>query len=182
MRLSQENLCFDFLKQYGYHILNEDSETCITYVGTSNSVVIIYSEYSKEIYCQFEDIKTQNNFSLQDALDYQRITDLKGLYQISKKDDLYTGLRYISDVIKKVYLSVDISDSISFNKIFNYTLEKRNTALCDYYLKEELKRADTFFNEKKYYEAQKLYKKNELHLSQVQLKKLKICDNNTCLK
>ena len=88
MEIEHENLCFDFLKRYGYHLVKEPSESCITYAGDNNRVVIIHSEYSKEIYCQFEDVKTLKRFSLQDALDYQGIIDLKGLYQISGNNEI----------------------------------------------------------------------------------------------
>ena len=177
MELAFENQCFDFLKRYGYHLIQEDSEYCITYAG-NNNIVIVYSEYSKEMYCQFEDIKTLKRFSLQDALDYQCINEFKGLYQISKNEDLYKGLLYISNVIEKVYLAVDISNAVFFDKIYDYSVEKRNKSLGDYYIKEELKKADSFFEKKNYSEAQRLYKKNMGYLSQVQSKKLKLCGIN----
>ncbi len=74
MELTYRYRYFDFLKQYGYHFIYEDTDAYITYVG-NNRVVIIYSEFTKEIYCQFEDIKTLKFFLLQDALDYQHISD-----------------------------------------------------------------------------------------------------------
>lgn len=178
MELGHKIQCFDFLKRYGYHLIQEDSENYITYAGNNNRVIIIYSEYSKEIYCQFEDNETVKSFLLQDALEYQCINDLKGLYQISKNEDLYKGLIYISNVIEKVYLAVDISNSATFNKIYDFTVEKRNKALSDYYVKEELRKADSFFDKNDYYEAQRLYMKNMGCLSKVQLQKLKICDIN----
>ena len=58
MELAHKIQCFDFLKRYGYHLIQEDSENYITYAGNNNRVIIIYSEYSKEIYCQFEDNET----------------------------------------------------------------------------------------------------------------------------
>lgn len=177
MELTLKNRCFDFLKRYGYHLIQEDSETCITYVGNNNRVIIIYSEYSKEIYCMFEDIRTLKSFSLQDALDYQCINNLKGLYQISKNEDLYKGLLYLSDVIEKVYLVVDISNNVSFNKIYDYTVKKRNKALEVYYAKEDLRKADSFWKNNNYIEAKRLYMKNIGYLSKVQSKKLEICNN-----
>lgn len=178
MELTFKNQCFDFLKRYGYQLTQEDSEYCITYVGNNNKVIVIYSEYSKELYCQFEDIRSLKSFSLQDALCYQCYNDFKGLYQISKNEDLYKGLLYLSNVIEKVYLAIDISNVAAFNNIYDYTVEKRNKALSYYYIKEELKKADSFFEKKRFFEARKLYKKNREYLSQVQLKKLLICGNN----
>ena len=178
MVLEQKNQCFDFLNRYGYHWVQENYENYIKYVGNNNIVIIMYSEYSKEIYCQFEDIKAQKSFSLQDALDYQRINDMKGIYQISKNEEIYKGLEYLANAIEKVYFLVDISNSVIFNKIYDYTVEKRNKALNDYYVKEELRKADDFWKKNSYLEAQKLYKKNIDHLSKVQLQKLKICGIN----
>ena len=174
MELAFQNHCFDFLERYGYRFIQENSGTCITYVGNNNRVIIIYSEYSKEIYCQFEDIKKLKSFSLQEALEYICISDLKGLYQISKNEDLYKGLLYISNVIEKVYLAADISNSVTFNKIYDYSAEKRNKALNNYYVEEELRKADSLFKKNNYLEAQRLYMKNISCLSKVQLKKLKI--------
>ncbi len=77
-----------------------------------------------------------------------------------------------------MYLAVDISNSATFNKIYDFTVEKRNKALSDYYVKEELRKADSFFDKNDYYEAQRLYMKNMGCLSKVQLQKLKICDIN----
>lgn len=180
MELALNYHCFDFLNRYGYHLIQEDSEPLVTYVGNINRVIIIYSDYSKEIYCQFEDIKTLKSFLLQDVLDYQCISDLKGLYQIPNNEELYKGLLYISNVMEKVYKIEDISNPVSFNKIYDYTVEKRNQALNEYYVKEELRKADSFWDNNNYLEAQKLYIKNIGSLTKVQLKKLKICDMNIC--
>ena len=177
MELTFKNQCFDFLKRYGYQLTQEDSEYCITYVGNNNKVIVIYSEYSKELYCQFEDIRSLKSFSLQDALCYQCYNDFKGLYQISKNEDLYKGLLYLSNVIEKVYLAIDISNVAAFNNIYDYTITKRNKALEVYYAKEDIKKADSFWKNNNYIEAKRLYMKNIGYLSKVQLKKLEICNN-----
>ena len=167
------NQYFEFLSVYGYRFVQDESDTNLIFSGQNNKVIIVFSEYAYEISCQFVDKQTQTGFSLQDALAYQGIDDLKGTYQIPDKNDLLKGLNYIAAVIQRVFSDLDISNLSVFEKVYNYTIEKRNQDLNEYYIKEELKKADTYWREKKYSEAIRLYQKNVEYLSRSQQKKSK---------
>ncbi|MBQ9519694.1 MAG: hypothetical protein IJR59_07355 [Firmicutes bacterium] len=176
--LSSADQYLSFLNQYGYRSTQEESEFCTSYIGNDNKVIIIYTQYSYEIICYFEDNTTLKSFSLQDALKYCSINNLKGIYQISNNNDLKKGLIYIANVIKKVYMDADISNPHIFNAIYDYVSKEREQALNEYYIQEELKKADNYWNNNNISEAYKIYLKNIEYLSLSQIKKLYISGFN----
>lgn len=180
MKLENYNHLFEFLTSYGYLPVQSNNDNCIIYEGENNKVIIEYTEYSLELSCQFEDKCSEKSFSLQDFIKYQCIEGCKGIYQLTNINDLNKGLIYIANIIKEMYLRLDISSILNFDSVYDYTLKKRKEALDEYYINLELKKADHYWKQKEFTEACKIYAKHKKQLSKSQNKRLSIChyDNN----
>lgn len=92
---------FVFLQRYGYTCLQENYEGSVSFIGKSNQINIFFSIVEYELTCQFID-ETGNFFTLQDALGYVEIREYKGLYQISRREEIEKGILYLADVIKSL--------------------------------------------------------------------------------
>ncbi len=170
--------CFDFLNNYGYSLKTDNSKCFLSFEGKNNRIDIIYSEYEHEITCQFEDKEKTKSFSLQDVLNFLNINDSNGLYQISTQNDMEKGLIYVANTLEAVFSHLNVSKTDLFDLIYESTYEKRKKELAEYYVKEELRKADDYWEKKKYDKAYELYRKNIDSLSKSQFKKMTITEHN----
>lgn len=169
---------FRFLQRYGYMCVQENSEDSISIVGKNNRIDILFSAVGYELTCQFVD-DAGNAFTLQDALKYVEIEEFKGLYQISRKEEIEKGIIYLADAVKSIFDKIDISNTVSYQKIFQYRLNIYKELLEDYYLKSDIKRAEEYLKNGEYSKAQELYEKHISSLSKTQIKKLEYIRKNT---
>lgn len=162
---------FEFLNRFGYKVCNDNSSEIVNYIGRCNRIEVVYSAFHYELTCEFID-ETGNKFGLQDALDYACVSEHKGLYQIANKNEIGIGISYLAEVVKQLFEKIDISNSLDFQKIFSYSVEIQKTQLQNYYLQNDLKRAEDYWRKKDYTNARKLLEKNIDFLSSAQKKKL----------
>ncbi len=169
---------FAFLQRYGYIICSQtDDENHVSLIGKNNRIDIYFSAVGYELECQFTD-DAKNTFTLQDALGYVNIKEVKGLYQISGKEKIEKGIIYLADAVKRLFDKMDISDTLNFQKIAQYTLDMHKELLEDYYCKNDIKKAEEFWKNGEYSKAQELYEKHISSLSKVQIKKLEYIRKN----
>ena len=168
---------FNFLYEYGYAITEESNDNIVSFIGKSNRIEIIFSSYCHELSCQFSD-NDNKSFSLQDGLEYISVQGVSGLYQMENEGGVERGLHYLAEAVKLLFVKIDISDSINFQKVYQFNLNMQKTLLEKYYLETDLKKAEDYWKKKKYVNAKALFEKNIDHLSNAQLKKLEYIKNN----
>ncbi len=162
---------FEFLNRYGYKSYNDNSLEIVSYIGRGNRIEVVYSAIHYELTCEFID-ETGNRFGLQDALDYACVSEHKGLYQIANKNEIEIGVSYLAEIVKQLFEKIDISNSLYFQKIYLYSVEIQKAQLQNYYLQNELKRAEDYWRKKDYTNVRMLLEKNIDFLSSAQQKKL----------
>ncbi len=162
---------FAFLQKYGYTCSQNDYENSVLFVGKNNRIDISFSTVGYELTCQFVD-DTKNTFTLQDALGYVGIKEFKGSYQIPRNAEIEKGIIYLVAAVKSLFEKIDISDSMNFQKIFQYRLGMHKELLEGYYYETDIKRAEEYWAKGEYCKAQELYEKHISSLSKVQMKKL----------
>ena len=165
---------FVFLQRYGYLCSYRDDEKSVSLVGKNNRIDIDFSIVGYELTCQFID-DDKDTFSLQDALDYMDIKDVKGIYQLSRKEEIEKGIIYLANVIKRLFDRIDVSDKLNFRKIAQYRLDIHKELLESYYFKMDIKKAEEWWRKGEYSKAQELYEKHINSLSKAQIKKLEYC-------
>lgn len=168
---------FSFLQRYGYICSQVDNENSVSLIGKNNRIDINFSVVGYELTCQFID-DAKNTFTLQDALGYVDIKEFKGVYQISRKEEIEKGIIYLADAVKRLFDKVDISDTVNFKKIAQYRLDVHKELLKDYYCKNDIKRAEECWKNGEYSKAQELYEKHISSLSKAQIKKLEYIRKN----
>lgn len=169
---------FSFLQQYGYICSEENSVNIVSFVGKNNQIDIIFSAIGYELTCQFVD-NGKNTFTLQDGLGYVNIKEYKGLYQIASKKRIEKGIAYLADAVKILFDKINISDATNFQKIYQYRLDMHKELLKDYYVKNEIKKAEECWKNGEYAKAQELFGKHLSSLSKAQIKKLEYIRKNT---
>jgi len=162
---------FSFLQQYGYIYVRDDSEYSVSIEGKNNRIEVFFSILGYELTCQFVD-NVKNNFTLQDALEYINMKECKGIYQISNKEEIEKGIIYLADVVKNLFDIIDISNSVNFQKIFQYRFDMHKELLKNYYFKVDMKMAEEYMKKGEFFKAQKLYEQHINCLTKVQMKKL----------
>ena len=162
---------FDFLNQFGYSILEADTADKVSFIGKNNQIDVMFSAIGYELTCQFVD-NDNNTFSLQDGLLYESIEEFKGLYQMASKEEFEKGVAYLAKAVKLIFQRIDVSDSLNFQKIYQFSVETRKKSLEKYYLEADLKKAEEYLANKEYDKAKELLEKNIEKLSKSQLKKL----------
>lgn len=165
---------FAFLQKYGYTYSQENSENSVCFSGKNNRIAIIFSITEYELTCQFED-DAKNTFTLQDALEYMEMKEFKGLYQISGKEEIEKGILYLAAAVKTLFDQIDLSNTVNFQKIVHYRMDTHKQLLENYYGSIDIKRAEEYWKNREYAEAQRLYEKHINSLSKAQMKKLEIC-------
>lgn len=168
---------FSFLQQYGYICSEENSDNIVSFVGKNNQINIIFFPVGYELTCQFVD-NNKNTFMLQDGLAYLNIKEFKGLYQISSKIEIEKGIAYLADTVQILFDKINISDTTSFERIYQYRLNMHKELLEDYYLKTDIKKAEECWKNGEYAKAQELFEKHINSLSKAQIKKLEYIKKN----
>lgn len=169
---------FSFLQHYGYVCSKENSGNIISFVGKNNRIDIIFSEIGYELTCQFVD-SGKNTFTLQDGLEYVKMNEFKGLYQIANKKEIEKGIVYLADVVKILFDKINISDVTNFKRIYQYRLDMHKELLEDYYFKTDIKKAEECWKNGEHSKAQELFEKHIGSLSKTQIKKLEFIKKNT---
>lgn len=162
---------FAFLNKFGYILLKEKSDNMVSFGGKENQMDITFSPISYEISCQFVD-SDNNTFSLQDGLTYEAIQDFRGFYQIANKSEIEKGIMYLSEAVKKLFQEIDISDSLNFHKICQFSIDTHKDSLKKYYVAMDLKRAEAYWKRKEYVKAKEIFERNIGYLSKTQRKML----------
>lgn len=160
---------FSFLEEMGY-LKMESTETLVIYKKDIIEVHIILDLIGYEISCQFVN-NEQCHFTLQDLLNYRKITKYKGQYQFKESSQISLGLKYIANVTHQMLKEFDISDD-EFINIYKYCINTRDESLSQYYRNLDIKKADEFWHEKKYKEAKLLYEKYNDYLTEIQMSRL----------
>ena len=168
---------FIFLNQYGYSISKANTADIISFMGKNNQIDVVFSAIGYELTCQFVD-SDNHIFLLQDGLQYESIEEFKGLYQMASKDEIEKGVIYLAEAVKLLFQRIDVSDSLNFQKIYQFRVEMRKKLLEKYYLETDLKKAEEYWKNKEYDKAKELYEKNIEKLSKLQLKKLEYIRNS----
>ena len=167
---------FNYLRTYDNYSFKEESDCCVRCVGTYYSIVFEFSQHYLEITCRFVSNDTNSFAFLQEILDCWGVTSYKGIYQLSKRQDLEKGLLYLSEVLKMLFEKKNLSNPTVFRKLIK-DIELRRQELLDlYYVREDIKKADLFFDNTEFEKAVILYRKHFNHLSEVQRKKLSIIE------
>lgn len=169
---------FEFLNLMGYMTLEDSVAEVVSFRDENIRVDIMFSIIGYELTCQFVD-KENKVFSLQDALAYEAIDEFKGFYQMANKADIEKGIAYLSEVVKIVFERINISNSVNFQKIYEFRVNRHKNMLENYYLETDLKRAEEHWRKKEYNEAQELFEKHIDYLSKSQLKKLEYIRKHT---
>lgn len=168
---------FIFLQKYGYICSEKNSANIVSFIGKNNRIDIIFSTIGYELVCQFAD-NDENIFTLQDGLEYVKVKEFKGLYQIESKREIEKGISYLADAVKTLFGKINMSDATNFQKIYQYRLDMHKELLEDYYLKIDIKRAEECWRNGEYAKAQKLFEKHISNLSKAQVKKLEYIKKN----
>lgn len=168
---------FDYLDQYGYIISEKSSVDIVSFVGKSNRIDITFSTVGYELTCHFVN-NDNKSFSLQDALEYGSIRKFKGLYQIAVEEEVELGISYLAEAVRILFEKIDVSDSLNFQKIYQFRIDTHKSLLEKYYMEIDLKKAEDYWNKKKYIKAKELFEKHINCLSKVQLKKLEYIKKN----
>lgn len=166
---------FDFLKQFGYVMTDDNNIDVISFRGKDNRIDITFSSVSYELTCDFVD--ENKSFSLQDGLTFIAIEDYKGFYQMANKEEIEKGICYLAKTVKKLFERIDISDPLNFLKIYQYRIDTHKELLHKYYLENDLKKAEDYWKRKEYAKAKELFEKNIDYLSNSQIKKLEYIIN-----
>ena len=169
---------FNFLQDYGYIDLCENLENNISFVGKNNRLDISFSVIGYELTCQFVD-NDKNTFTLQDGLEYVKVKEIKGSYQIAHKEEIEKGIAYLAEAVKTLFFEINIADDANFKKIFQYRLDMNKELLEEYYFKTDIKKAEEYWKNREYAKAQKLFEKHIGILSKAQLRKLEYIRENT---
>ncbi len=167
---------FDFLKQFGYVILDDNDIDVISFRGKDNRIDITFSSVSYELTCNFVD--ENKSFSLQDGLTFLAIEDYRGFYQLANKEEFEKGICYLAKAVENLFERIDISDSLNFLKIYQYSIDTHKELLQKYYLENDLKKAEDYWKKKEYAKAKELFEKNIDYLSNSQKKKLEYITNH----
>ena len=125
---------FAFLYKFGYSLIEKEDDNAISFVGEKNQIEIIFSTISYEITCHFID-NDGNIFSLQDGLEYKSIQEYKGFYQIPSKGEMEKGIIYLAEAVKILFQKIDISTSLNFQKIYQFSIDTNKELLKKYYIK-----------------------------------------------
>lgn len=168
---------FAFLQKYGYTYSRGSDENSVSFAGENNRIDIIFSTVGYELTCQFAD-DAQNTFILQDVLDFMEIKEVKGSYQIPRKEEIETGIIYLANATKNLFKKFDISDAENFQKIVEYRFSIHTQLLEDYYCKIDVQRAEKYWKNGEFSKSQELYEKHINNLSKVQKKKLEYIRKN----
>lgn len=162
---------FVFLQSYGYKYMDENLKNSISFVGKNNSIELFFSLMDYEIICQITDAEDKS-VTLQDVLEYLKIKEFKGIYQVSKKEEIEKGFYYLAEVLKYIFDKFDISETANFQILYQFRVDRQKKQLEDYYLSIEVDCADNYWRMGEYLKAQDLYEKHINNLSRTQLKKL----------
>ncbi len=170
---------FAFLSAYDNYLFEEDSECCVRCVGTINSILFEFSQYSLEITCRLISNDTNSYAFLQEVLDYWNIEGYRGIYQLSKRQDIEKGLLYLAEVLRMLFEKKKLSNPTVFQELIKDIEYRRKELLDAYYVKEDLKLADSLLEKEEFEKAITLYRKHFDYLSEVQRKKLEIIEKRT---
>lgn len=168
---------FTYFPQYGYILSNSNTDNKVVFKSKDNQIELFYSVAEYELSCQFTD-NFNYTFSLQDALDYLDIRDYRGIYQINSKEELESGVLFLSNIIKDLLDKVDISNSLNFQRIAQYTINVRKEMLEEYYFKKDIDEAEEHWKNKEYNTAKELYEKHNNRLAISQIRKLEYINKN----
>lgn len=168
---------FSFLSEQGYTLIS-NSEHVVNFRKNTTEIEIGFDTISYELSCQFKNSESEM-FTLQDILSYGEFSDLKGMYQLGKKDQLLQGVKYLADAIQVVIDKYDVANTEIFNELYEYRLKTRKILLNQYYLETDMKKAEQLWKEKKYNETRQLYEKHKDNLSKTQNRRLEYLNNNT---
>ncbi|MEG0894874.1 MAG: hypothetical protein RR012_06635 [Oscillospiraceae bacterium] len=169
---------FSFLIEQGYKIEDEDDGNLLSYRKGFCKIQILFDSIAYELTCQFiwDD---ERSFTLQDVLTFSNIKKFNGLYQINDNSQLQKGIIYLTYAIEEVLKSINVANEIEFDKLYNYRLDMRDKLLKQYYIDVDMKKAQQYWDEKRYEDAMILYEKHIDSLTRVQMGKLKYIKNNT---
>lgn len=168
---------FNFLEHYGYICTQEYSEENVRFIGESNQIDITFSTVGYELTCQFADVD-KNTFSLQDGLDYVKIKEFKGVYQVPRKEEIERGIIYLADALNCFFEKICVLDTANFQKIYQYRLDMQKKLLKDYYFKIDMNKAEEYWRNGEYSKAKELYENHEGGLSKLQTKRLEYIRKN----
>lgn len=165
---------FSFLHQYGYSLEESNHECVISFPGYSNTLRVWYDMIGCEITCSITD-QENHTIRLQDALDYENLVDYRGIFQIARSEDLETAVSYLGTVLKILFERNNIADASNFGRIYEFKIRLHKQELQDYYVRVGKKKADDYWKQKEYSKAAEIYEQYIHDLSEVQMKRLKIC-------
>ena len=162
---------FHHLLDQGFQI-KRSSDSEITYFRNLFEISIYFDPISYEIYGVFSFPKERVSISLQDILKYFGFEEMRGIYQIPTLDKMKIGVDYIYNVVDTIISKFITNENTLLKEIFNENEKNRIQMLENYYLNNDLNKADQLWNTKEYQKSKELYEKHIMDLSETQLKKL----------
>lgn len=169
---------FSFMNELGYKIQEDNNDNSFSFRKKKCKIDVLFNTIGYELTCQFS-LDNGNYFLLQDVLMYEKIENFKGVYQVGDKSNLEKGIIYLSKVVKLILYKIDLSDMNNFQKVYQFRIDMRENLLKQYYIENDLKKAEDYWNKKKYKDAQEIFERHFNSLSKSQLKKLEYIKNHS---
>ena len=159
------------MEEMGFHLL-KDEPYHVEYIRDELIVIIFLDNHSYEVGVYFSLNNSSDRVSLHIALEYFGFDEFNSLYQLHSLDNVSIGFDYMLNPIREIITHLGKAYGSKMMDIMQWSEDARKKRLDDYYIDNDMKKAERYWKEKEYRKAKALYLKNKESLSGTQMKKL----------